>query len=318
MCCLFGLIDYSNCLSARRKLRILKVLSKECEVRGIDATGIAYIAEDKMTIYKKPLPAHKMRFNLKGNPSVIMGHTRMATQGSEKNNINNHPFYSYKLDFALAHNGVLYNDAILRKKENIPVPEIETDSYIAVQLIEKKKALNFETIRYMAEEVEGSFCFTILNDKNELYIVKGNNPMCIAHFKGYYIYASTKAILTKALKKLGLKNYVSVDITDGDIFKFNTEGKITKGEFDPYKSFSFYNAYGGYNFNMHYNYNRKENTFNSYEDDYLESLIYYGKTVGVNEETIREMLELGYDYLDVEDMLYEIDIFGGENTHSEI
>ena len=157
MCCLFGLIDYTNYLSVKQKERILKVLSKECEARGTDATGIAYNNNGEMIIYKKPLPAHRMRFKLKDNPSIIMGHTRMTTQGSEKNNINNHPFYSEKLGFALAHNGVLYNDVTLRKTEKIPVPKIETDSYIALQLIEKKKALNFETIKYMAEKVEGSF-----------------------------------------------------------------------------------------------------------------------------------------------------------------
>lgn len=308
MCCLFGLIDYTNTLSVRQKERILKVLSKECEARGTDATGIAYKSGNEMIIYKKPLPAHKMRFKLKGNPSVIMGHTRMTTQGSEKNNINNHPFYSEKLGFALAHNGVLYNDVTLRKTEKIPIPKIETDSYIAVQLIEKKKALNFETIKYMAEKVEGSFCFTILNKNNELFIVKGDNPMCIAHFKGYYIYASTEAILSKALKKLGLKNYKEIKITDGEILKFNTNGKITKSGFDIFKSYGFYNY-------PYYSYSKKKTT---YETEYLEDLIYYGKTVGIDEETILELLDSGYDYMDIEELLYETDFYREDDLYAEI
>jgi glucosamine 6-phosphate synthetase-like amidotransferase/phosphosugar isomerase protein len=106
MCCLFGLIDYNNCLSARRKEKIIKILSAECEVRGTDATGVAYIENGKMSIFKRPLPAHKMHFKFKSNPKVIMGHTRMTTQGSERINRNNHPFYSNKLGFALAHNGM--------------------------------------------------------------------------------------------------------------------------------------------------------------------------------------------------------------------
>ena len=310
MCCLFGLIDYNNTLSVRQKERILKILSKECEARGTDATGIAYKAGDEMIIYKKPLPAHKMRLKLKGNPSVIMGHTRMTTQGSEKNNINNHPFYSEKLGFALAHNGVLYNDVTLRKTDKIPVPKIETDSYIAVQLIEKKNTLNFETIKYMAEKVEGSFCFTILNKNNELFIVKGDNPMCIAHFKGFYIYASTEAILTKALKKLGLKNYKEIKITDGEILKFSTNGKITKGEFDIFKSYGFYNY-------PYYSYSRSK-TKVTYETQYLEDLIYYGKTVGIDEETILELLDSGYDYMDIEELLYETDFYREDDLYAEI
>ena len=309
MCCLFGLIDYNNTLSVRQKEKILKVLSRECEARGTDATGIAYKSGNEMIIYKKPFPAHKMRFKLKGNPSVIMGHTRMTTQGSEKNNINNHPFYSEKLGFALAHNGVLYNDVTLRKTEKIPVPKIETDSYIALQLIEKKKALNFETIKYMAEKVEGSFCFTILNKNNELYIVKGDNPMCIAHFKGFYIYASTEAILTKALKKLSLKNYKEIKITDGEILKFSTGGKITKGEFDIFKSYGFYNY-------PYYSYSHSKTK--TYETEYLDDLIYYGKTVGIDEETILELLDSGYDYMDIEELLYETDFYREDDLYAEI
>ena len=41
MCCLFGLIDYAECFSAYDKSKIISVLSKECEIRGTDATGIA-------------------------------------------------------------------------------------------------------------------------------------------------------------------------------------------------------------------------------------------------------------------------------------
>lgn len=77
--------------------------------------------------------------------NYVMGHTRMTTQGNEKFNYNNHPFPGTvdNADFALAHNGVLYNDTSLRISENLPITNIETDSYRAVQLIEKKKTLDF-------------------------------------------------------------------------------------------------------------------------------------------------------------------------------
>lgn len=62
------------------------------------------------------------------------------------------------------HIGVLYNDDILRKYHKLPITDIETDSYVAVQLIEQKRALNFDSLSYTAEEVEGSFCFTVLDE----------------------------------------------------------------------------------------------------------------------------------------------------------
>lgn len=310
MCCLFGLIDYGNCLSQKQKERIIRVLSRECEARGTDATGIAYMDKGKMKIYKRGLPAHRMRFKLHGNPPVIMGHTRWTTQGSEKRNFNNHPFYSEKVGFALAHNGVLYNDTALRKSEGLPETNIETDSYIALQLIESKNALNFETIKYMAEKVDGSFCFTMLNRDNELYIVKGDNPMCIAHFPGLYIYASTDSILNKALKKLGMKRYEEAKVREGEILKFDCQGEITRAEFSISQSYGFY----GYPCYV----SRKNRGYQSANEEYLRELVDYGKFVGIDEELIMELLDNGYDFMDIEELLYEADFYGEDDIYAEI
>ncbi len=103
----------------------------------------------------------------------------MTTQGNEKFNYNNHPFAGIAGDtsFAFAHNGVLWNDRELRKDKLIPDTHIETDSYAACQLIEQQNKLDFDSLKYMAETVEGNFTFTVLDDNNSLYILKGSNPM---------------------------------------------------------------------------------------------------------------------------------------------
>ena len=49
--------------------------------------------------------------------------------------------------FAFAHNGVLYNDKELRAEKHLPKTKIETDSYVAVQLIEQHGKLNFGTLK---------------------------------------------------------------------------------------------------------------------------------------------------------------------------
>ena len=102
MCSLFGIIDYGNVLSACEKNRILAVLSRECEIRGTDATGIAYNYRGGIRVYKRPVAARKMHFRIPGGVNVVMGHTRMATQGTAKLNRNNHPWATKK--FALANN----------------------------------------------------------------------------------------------------------------------------------------------------------------------------------------------------------------------
>ena len=88
MCCLFGLIDYGHSLTQKQRNHTLAVLSASCEARGTDATGIAYHSRGKLCIYKRPLPAHQMRFHIPADAWTVMGHTRLTTQGSEQRNYN--------------------------------------------------------------------------------------------------------------------------------------------------------------------------------------------------------------------------------------
>ena len=237
MCCLYGLIDIHHRLSAKEKSRIISALAAAAEARGTDATGIAYNSRGRLCIYKRPWPAHFMRFHIPQDAFVIMGHTRMTTQGNAKWNYNNHPFSGHtgNYDFALAHNGVLYNDDLLREELSLPVPRIETDSYIAVQLLEQKGALDLNSLQFMAEQVRGSFTFTVLDDSGSLYFVKGDNPLCLWHFKslGLYLYASTEEILGRALQRLGMQRlrHKTVTLRNGDILQISKDGQLTWGKF---------------------------------------------------------------------------------------
>ena len=159
-----------------------KQKTKLIRARGTDAAGIAYNSGGRLHICKGP--AHKHRFFVPGDTRVVMGHTRMTTQGDAKYPQNNHPFAGKagRLNFALAHNGVLYNDKSLRKSKKLPKTRIQTDSYVAVQLLEQQGALTPDSLREMAETVEGSFVFTVLDEKDRLYLVNGDNPLTIWHY----------------------------------------------------------------------------------------------------------------------------------------
>lgn len=69
-----------------------------------------------------------------------------------------------------------------------PRVTIETDSFTAVQLLQQKRALSFGSLKYMAEKVEGSFAFTVLDQGSNLWIVKGGNPLCLYDFPQYHLY----------------------------------------------------------------------------------------------------------------------------------
>ncbi len=140
MCALFGFLDCGKRVPTKLLQKLVQALANASEVRGTHASGIAYNTHDRLTIYKRPKPAHKMRFHIPNGTAAVMGHTRYTTQGDQKFNQNNHPFRGHAgTEFALAHNGVLYNDKMLRKQLHLPETQIETDSYIAVQLIESQQ-----------------------------------------------------------------------------------------------------------------------------------------------------------------------------------
>ena len=152
MCAIFGFLDYGKKVSASTLKRLLRALSVAAESRGTDATGISYVNNGNIVTFKKAKPAHKVKLYFPKDTTAVIGHTRFTTQGSEKNNYNNHPFEGTTNNhtFALAHNGVLYNDKELRKENALPETNIETDSYIAVQLIEHENIVDSNSIKTMA------------------------------------------------------------------------------------------------------------------------------------------------------------------------
>ncbi len=304
MCALFGWLDYKGIVPYNILKKLTQALANAAEERGTDASGIAYIHNGDMKIFKRPKPAHKIHFNAPDGTRAVMGHTRMTTQGNEKHNFNNHPFHGHAdVEFAFAHNGMIHNDEKLRKEKQLPDTHIETDSYIAVQLIEQQNKLDFNSLKNMAEDVSGSFCFTLLDISGKMYFVKGSNPMNILHFEslGLYIYASTESILKKALKKIGFGKFFStaVKITEGDIISIDSNGNIECADFDPYKNqplnrFSFHSWFDDY-----------DDFSSGYHTMYEEMLLDMCGMYGVDSEDVEMLLEYGYSAEEIEEMLDE-------------
>lgn len=297
MCCLFGILDHSNALPYAAKKYILKVLSEECEVRGTDATGISYNSHGTMKIYKRPVEASKLRLHPSHDAKVIMGHTRMTTKGNERRNYNNHPFIGYAggVTFSLAHNGVLYNDEMLRKTYGLPDTKIETDSYIAVQLIEDAGRLDMDSIQQMAEAVHGTFCFTILNNRNEMYLVKGNNPLEMYDCGGYYIYASTDEILQNVFKRLRITGQKHIELKSETITQIHADGSMEA------RAFSMYDDMEEYCFGSNYHFNFPEVS----DDSQIEQLMEYASFFGIDEEDILLLYDYGFDDVEIEELLYD-------------
>ena len=308
MCAIFGFLDYKGILSNATLKKLINALAVNAEFRGTDATGISYVNGENIVTFKKAKPAHKVKLYFPADTRAVIGHTRLATQGSEKHNYNNHPFEG-KTDgcsFALAHNGVLHNDEALKMKHNLPETKIETDSYVAVQLLEKHNAVDFESIKNIAETVQGSFMFTILRNDNSLFLVKGSNPIALYHFPEYgiYVYASTKEILEMALLESGFTKckYERIVLNEGDILKISANGKMEKAQFEMHED--FFTSYRWSNYCDWYE-------CNEFEDDTVldDDIAFLSYCFGVDEKDIEILLDYGYTLAEIEDLLLDTDCF---------
>lgn len=303
MCAIFGLIDYAKCLTLAQRTRMIRCLAQECELRGSDATGIAYNNHGHLAIHKAPVPGSEFRFALPKNAYVIHGHTRAATQGDATINRNNHPFRGSFSDgdFALAHNGIIQNDVKIRKGWGLPATRVQTDSYIAVQMLEHLGSLAGENLAKMAETLFGSFMITILSQDNISYFIRGANPITIYHFADpeFYVYASTQAILDRALAHMHLndREHFRVKFDEGEILTIQASGKMYKQLFD------YIDTWGAEYYGCRRNYDPCiDETL-----DYVYSLADY---FHVSYDVIDELLSMGYRCDAILDMLDEA---GGVN-----
>ena len=188
----------------------------------------------------------------------------------------------------------------LRKSLNLPKTKVETDSFVSVQLLEQKGDLSMESIKYMAENVSGSFSFSMLDDGNNHYLVKGDSPITMLHFakSKVYVYASTDEILWKALintelfQQLKRGGFEEIILNEGQILKIHSTGKLE------YADFKYSDCYSSYNW---WNYGRKTTASNQYLDDLKQ----VANSMGYDDTHINELIECGYTCDEIEEMLYE-------------
>ena len=153
----------------------------------------------------------------------------------------------------------------------------------------------------MAEKVEGSFTFTVLDGKDTLSFVKGDNPLCLVYFPkvGIYLYASTEAILSRAVKRMGLPlgQPEKIEVECGELLQLALDGAITRGEFEPTGIYGRQYRLWGY---MPYctPYSSKGN------EEYVAQLKSMANSFGYTSGAIDRMLRHGFTLDEIEEFLY--------------
>lgn len=108
-------------------------------------------------------------------PDMAIFHTRAATQGTVKNNKNNHPLFDDKAGLVLVHNGMISNDAeVLRGKRR----DAEVDSEALVRVMADAKNDWASKVAAVAESAIGSYAVLAMSKHIDgILAMRSSNPL---------------------------------------------------------------------------------------------------------------------------------------------
>lgn len=193
----------------------------EIEARGKDSTGLAYVRPDRRAyLHKEAVPAKvyiKNRRRQRRVNGAMLGvmHTRMATQGTPKNPINNHPIYHGNV--IGVHNGHIWNDDSIFDLLDVP-RNGEVDSEAAFALLD-----NFDPMEALPE-VRGSAALAWF-DKREgrgtLHLARvSSSPLAVGQtLGGSFFFASTMGMLERSLFVNGITLNWKLELGEGTYMK---------------------------------------------------------------------------------------------------
>lgn len=208
---------------------ILKGL-KRLEYRGYDSSGIAVNNGSELNIYKKQGKVVELENFSKDkdtNGVVGIGHTRWATHG-KPNDINAHPHESGNGKFALVHNGIIENYAVLKEEltSRGHIFKSETDTEVLMHLIEdvieKEGCDVFEGTRQALNEVIGAYAIVVISNENarEIIAAKKSSPLVIGLGEDEYFIGSDATPIIEYTKNV-------IYLEDGEIAKLSLDTGLT-------------------------------------------------------------------------------------------
>jgi glucosamine 6-phosphate synthetase-like amidotransferase/phosphosugar isomerase protein len=244
MCGIMGYYSFGKTIPDKDKITNMFSL---LESRGRDASGFAFIRDNNLIVHKDAIKSSEFVKTKEWKelvlPSSMILHTRMKTQGSEKNNANNHPLFS-KNGIAIVHNGIIYNDKeIFGKKQR----DAEVDSESILHLLSMK--MKGDKIKRLFDKVEGSFAVAVLDkyQPERLVLIKKDNPIDLYYdSKDDILYfCSEREIMQEALSiekisvrgfNLGEKDYHFYEMHNNYALFINSEGVESYQKYYPSKS----------------------------------------------------------------------------------
>ena len=193
---------------------------RRLEYRGYDSSGVAVCGPDGLAVQKAKgrlqVLADLTREGAALPGTTGIGHTRWATHG-EPNDVNAHPQVSESGLFAVVHNGIIENYAILKKNliEKGYTFRSETDTEVVAQLLDwyyRQCGDVFEAVTSMLSAVEGAYALGILcaAAPDRLIAARKDAPLLLGYGEGENFIASDVTALLRHTRDI-------VYMDDGEI-----------------------------------------------------------------------------------------------------
>ena len=188
------------------------------EYRGYDSAGIAVMSNNRISTEKTVKRIESLKQEIQNNKGITgnigIGHTRWATHGAPSHD-NAHPHLSHNQKFAVVHNGIIENYAILKAELQAEgfIFKSETDTEVIPQLLQKYyKGDLKEAVEKAVSRLEGSYALGIICDDypEKLVAVKNFSPLIIGVSDNANIIASDVTAIISQTDRV-------IYIEDGDI-----------------------------------------------------------------------------------------------------
>ncbi|MCM1042741.1 MAG: glutamine--fructose-6-phosphate transaminase (isomerizing) [Corallococcus sp.] len=219
MCGIFGTLGSD---SLNETLKGLKLL----EYRGYDSAGIA-TKRNGIEVFKSAGRVDKLKSMLEGSKSggVTIGHTRWATHGKVDDK-NAHPFVSFDGNFALVHNGIIENFALLAQslKDSGVTFSSDTDSETAVHILAKRHKGNVAAaLQETCKMLNGSFAFAVIDSFDDsIYAVRRGSPLCVGIQDGKHYVCSDVNTLKHFASRIAV-------VPEDTVVTVSSDGIFTEG-----------------------------------------------------------------------------------------
>lgn len=180
---------------------------RRLEYRGYDSAGMAVCGPEGLQVCKTRGRLQALADLTEEGRTLTgtlgVGHTRWATHG-EPNDINAHPQVSQSGLFAVVHNGIIENYALLRTQLTAKgyAFRSETDTEVVAQLLDYYYAASrdvFEAVNSMLSAVEGAYALGIVcaDAPDRLIAARKDAPLLLGYGDGENFIASDVTALLR-------------------------------------------------------------------------------------------------------------------------